>query len=494
MYVCGPTVYDLLHVGNFRGPVVFNLVRNWLTFLGYQVEFIYNFTDVDDKIINRAKELGEDPDHLAQRYIQEFYEDFNSLKLTPHSANPRVSETIPEIIEMIQELICKGAAYATASSTGEGQDVWYRVKSFQEYGKLSKRKIDQLRSGVRIEADERKEDALDFALWKSAKLGERSWPSPWGAGRPGWHIECSAMSKKFLGEEIDIHGGGLDLLFPHHENEIAQSEGCHRKTFVRYWLHNNMIQFDGAKMSKSLGNVVKFRDFRNNYPPEVFKFLMLSSHYRSVVDFSDASIGQSIQALAKIYSGLKLADQIIGLARSLPDPKETFASFEVLGEKVIEAFNDDLNTSIVVREVFEALGRFNQVCQPILKNPARLPQFFSSELLESAIQFARFVRAVGQIMSLFQDNPEEFLENLDDALLKLKGLDRAQIEGLVEKRRALREQKRFLEADAIRRTLDELGVDVHDYAELTNKSDGATTGGNLPDQPKKNKRLWEFKK
>ena len=249
MYVCGPTVYNFLHVGNFRGVVVFNMVRNWLESLGYKVTYALNFTDVDDKIINRANELGMTPSELSEKYIAEYKKDFAAIGLRPHDMNPKVTEHMDDILNMVTTLIDKKAAYEAQG------DVLYSIESFKDYGKLSGRHTEDLLAGARVEVDEKKRNPMDFALWKAAKPGEISWPSPWGPGRPGWHIECSAMIKNIFGEQIDIHGGGMDLIFPHHENEIAQSEGCTGKHFVKYWMHNNMLNFGGQKMSKSLGNL-----------------------------------------------------------------------------------------------------------------------------------------------------------------------------------------------------------------------------------------------
>ena len=317
MYCCGPTVYDYLHVGNFRGAVVYNFVRNWLEKSGLKVNFVYNFTDVDDKILQRAVKEQSTAHEIAERYITEFKKDFTTLGLRPHSSNPRVTEHMDGIIRMIQKLIDNKKAYAVDG------EVFYSIRSFPDYGKLSQRKIDDMIAGSRVEVDAKKRDPLDFTLWKPAKAGEQSWPSPWSAGRPGWHIECSCMIHDILGEQIDIHGGGMDLVFPHHENEIAQGEGASGKPYARYWLHNNMFTFSGAKMSKSLGNIRTMRSFLEEFPAEVFKYLVMSVHYRSESEFSENTIAQAISGLARVYSALKVANE--GLAEDQNESQKNYA-------------------------------------------------------------------------------------------------------------------------------------------------------------------------
>lgn len=284
MYVCGPTTYNFIHLGNARPLVVFDVVRRYLAYRGYEVTYVQNFTDVDDKIINRAREEGDEPLTLAARYIQEYFKDADALGVMRADLHPRVSEHIPEIIEMVETLIRKNHAYVVDG------DVYFRVSSFDQYGKLSGRSLEDMLSGARVEIDERKESPVDFALWKKAKPGEPSWESPWGPGRPGWHIECSAMSMKYLGATFDIHGGGADLVFPHHENELAQSEAYSGQPFARYWLHNGFITVNKEKMSKSLGNFFIVRDILDQYPAPVVRFYLLATHYRSPLDFDDTKL------------------------------------------------------------------------------------------------------------------------------------------------------------------------------------------------------------
>lgn len=453
MYVCGPTVYNFLHVGNFRGPVVFNLVRNWLEHLGYQVSYALNFTDVDDKIITRANEEGVAPEKLAEKYILEYRKDFLSLGLRPHDHNPTVTESMPEIIQMISSLIEKKNAYAVSG------DVNFSIQNFAGYGKLSGRKPDDMLQGVRIDADQKKQNPLDFALWKAAKPGEPAWPSPWGPGRPGWHIECSAMIQKLFGERIDIHGGGLDLLFPHHENEIAQSEACSGKHFVNYWMHNNMLNFGGQKMSKSLGNFVTMRDFLTKYNSEIYKWMILSVHYRSVADFSDEAVDRAVTGLAKIYSSLALAESYVGLATAGSQASD--ASFDQLTAeawgKVQEALNKDFGTPEVFAQIFEVTRAFNGQVKRLPKPPAAS--------LAKAQSYLTFMKKLGKLLSLFEQPAAEFLLKLDDMLLEKMNLERSKIQKLVQQRAEAREQKDFTKSDQIRDELLALGISVMDTAQ-----------------------------
>ena len=456
MYACGPTVYDLLHVGNFRGAIFYNLVRNWLEASGYQVTFVYNYTDVDDKIINRSQRDNVPAHSIAEKYIEEFRQDISSLKLKPHSLNPRVSETMPEIISMIQTLVEKNHAYSTPAG-----DVWYSVRSFATYGKLSNRNLDDLMAGTRVEHEDFKKDPMDFALWKHAKPGEPSWESPWGAGRPGWHIECSAMAKKHLGERIDIHGGGLDLMFPHHENEIAQSEGSNGQHFVNYWMHNNMINFGGAKMSKSLGNVRTARSFMTEYNPEILKYMMLSSHYRSITDLSESAIELSIKGLARIYSCLAACEQALATVGTLP-PLSATDEFAILlkaqEEKFVTALNDDFNTPEAMASIFEVVRVFNAKLRGMIRPGASVNPVVASRI--ASVQF--WIHAKGQLMSLFNEPALAFLRRVDDMLLRQLKLDRNQVNELVQNRWQAKENKDFKKADELRAELLKMGINVMD--------------------------------
>lgn len=451
MYVCGPTVYSYLHVGNFRGPVFFNFVRNWLEHLGYKVTYALNFTDVDDKILKRAQEEGKSPVQLSEFYIEEYKADFASLGLRAHDHNPKVTEYMPQIIAMIEELIAKKKAYTAAG------DVNYAIDEFSGYGKLSGRRTDELREGVRIGVNENKKNALDFALWKSAKDEEGlSWNSPWGPGRPGWHIECSAMVRGLFGEQIDIHGGGLDLVFPHHENEIAQSEGCTGHDFVKYWMHVNMLNFGGTKMSKSLGNVVTMRDFLKGHHPEVYKWMILSVHYRSPADFTDESIERAVGSLAKFYSAMALAENVRAAdltVTSVPDEKYR-AELQRAWKSIEDALNDDFGTPAAFAVVFEVIRKFNtRIRRGMKATPA---------VVDQCEQFLEFMRKFGAMLSLFQEDAQQFLNQLDDQLLLKMGHKRPVIDALVAERSKVRDAKDFEKADELRKKLTEMGITVSD--------------------------------
>ena len=448
IYLCGPTVYDFLHVGNFRGPVFYNFMANWLEQSGYKIKFVQNYTDVDDKIINRAKQEGVSSEEIAAKYMDEYKKDFLALKLRPHDLNPTVTESMDAILSMIQKLIESGKAYAT------GGDVNYSIESFTEYGKLSNRKPDDLLEAVRIEKDEKKKNPLDFALWKSAKPGEPQWPSPWGPGRPGWHIECSAMVKKHMGDQIDIHGGGMDLIFPHHENEIAQSEGANGKTFAKYWLHYNMINFGGAKMSKSVGNVLKGRDFIETYHPEILKYMMLSVHYRSTLDLSDDSIHQAIAGLARIYSALALAEDLLGVEGPIEGKSALSGPADKAWEQSKVAFDDDLNTAEAISKLFEVIRSFNGLVKRGQKS--------TPALRGHAVVLTNLVARYGQLMSLFNEPPEQFLTALDNQLLKKLNLTREEVDNLVEMRKQARSNKDFKRSDDLRDQLAKMGISVAD--------------------------------
>lgn len=453
MYVCGPTVYGFLHVGNFRGPIFFNLVRNWLEKgHGYKVNFVYNYTDVDDKIINRAIEEKVESSEISEKYIAEFEKDFAALKLRKHDQNPRVTEYMPQIKGMIAKLVENNSAYVAKDG-----EVLYSVRNFDGYGKLSHKKIDDLESGSRVAVDQKKKDPLDFALWKPAKPGEPKWDSPWCDGRPGWHIECSAMIQSILGDSIDIHGGGMDLVFPHHENEIAQSEGATKKPFVKYWMHNNMLTFGDKKMSKSLGNIVPCRVFLEKYNAEIMKFMLLSVHYRSLSDFSEKGIENAITGLARIYSSLALAEKALesaeGVAAGQP-AKAVSAALEDGKKKITEALDDDFNTPEVFAEIYKAVRAFN--------NSYRYGQKVTPEIAASAKALVGWVREWGELMSLFQEPPAAFLHTLDDMLLEQMGLERQKVNALVEQRTAARAAKDFAKGDELRKTLTDMKIALHD--------------------------------
>ena len=449
MYVCGPTVYNYLHIGNFRGAIFFNLVRNWLEKSGYEVTYVYNYTDVDDKIIKKANEEGVEAIEISERYIQEFEKDFNSLKLTPHDHNPKVTDFMPQIISFVEDLVKKEMAYVV-----EGE-VFYEIKNFKSYGKLSGKKLEDLEAGARVDVDERKHNPADFVLWKPAKVGEPSWDSPWGKGRPGWHIECSAMIQSILGETIDIHGGGIDLIFPHHENEIAQGEGRTDKCYCTQWMHNNFLNLNDEKMSKSLGNIITARAFMEKYNPEVLKYLMLSSHYRALFNLNEDKISQVLTGLSRVYVSLREAQTIFGEESLTEKPDAHLAKLiEEADKKIVESLNDDFNTPEVMAHIFEVVRAFNAMNLIKKKrnaiNKATCKYYFE------------WVKKSGELMALFQEAPDQLLAELDDILIREKNIDVAKVESLMEERKKAREEKNFSRADEIRDELTGMGIMIMD--------------------------------
>lgn len=455
IYLCGPTVYDLLHIGNFRGAIFFNLMRNWLEKIGNDVTFVYNYTDVDDKIIKRANDEGVDSLVISERYIQEFKKDFERLGLVPHDHNPKVTDYIPQIVKFVEKLIENNKAYVVDG------EVFYSIENFEDYGKLSGKKLDELEAGQRVEVDQRKKSPYDFVLWKPSKAGEPSWDSPWSKGRPGWHIECSAMIQSLLGETIDIHGGGIDLIFPHHENEIAQGEGATGCKYCNYWVHNNFINFKDQKMSKSLGNVIRGREFMDRYHPEVMKYLMLSSHYRAMLSLSEDKITQTISALARVYSALEQACDILAEPNITPTkPIDSFTKLLAQSDKAIaQALNDDFNTVEVMAAIFEVVRTYNaQNFHKKRKDPIAHA---------TIIAFKDWLQEQGKMMALFQEDPKTMLKALNDIMVKEKNIDVAKVEELLTQRNLAREQKDWAKADQYRDQLKEMGVEFQDGAEGT---------------------------
>lgn len=453
IYVCGPTVYSYLHVGNFRGPVFFNLVRNWFEYLGYSVEYAVNFTDVDDKIIQKAETENVTALEISEKYISEYKKDFQTLGLRSHDHNPKVTTYMPQIIDFIKKLIDQDQAYEV---TG---DVNFSIQKFSEYGKLSGRKTEDLLEGVRIDVNEKKQSPLDFALWKKAKPSENSrgavWDSPWGSGRPGWHIECSAMVKSIFGDQIDIHGGGLDLLFPHHENEIAQTESCTGHSYAKFWMHWNMLNFSGNKMSKSLGNVVNLREFLESNHPEVYKWMILSVHYRSLADFSETTLDFAVSGLARVYSALSLAESLCN--DQTPFDKIFEIECKTFWDKMTEALNHDFGTPAAFAEMFELIRKYNA----LVKRGAKI-NVPSAAISKS---FLSVMKKFGGLLSLFQQPAGEFLIQLDNMLLEKKNIQRADVNSLVNERSDCRLNKNFARSDEIRKKLTELGISVSDLAE-----------------------------
>jgi cysteinyl-tRNA synthetase len=435
MYVCGPTVYNFIHIGNARPAIVFDTVRRYLEYRGYDVNFISNFTDVDDKLIKAANELGEEVPTIAKRFINAYFEDTEALGCKRATAHPTVTENIDTIIEFIQALIEKGHAYESQG------DVYYRTRSFNGYGKLSHQSIDELKVGARIEVGNKKEDSLDFVLWKAAKEGEISWSSPWGEGRPGWHIECSAMAKKYLGETIDIHAGGQDLTFPHHENEIAQSEALTGQTFARYWMHNGYINIDNEKMSKSLGNFVLVHDIIKEQDPQVLRFFMLSVHYRHPINYNLELLENSKAALDRLktsYENLKHRKEI---STELTEDNEKWLSEIVsLKEQFIENMDDDFNTANGISILFELSKQANYYLME--KNTS--------------------VKVVDSFMKQF----EEFFTVLGLSLKEQELLDE-DIEDLINQRIQARKDRNFKRADEIRDELKSLNIILEDTPQGT---------------------------
>ena len=437
MYVCGPTTYNYIHIGNARPIVVFDTVRRYFKYLGYDVTFVSNFTDVDDKIINRANKEGQDPVALAAYYIDAYFEDTKALNVMPADVHPKVSEHIQDIIDFIQGLIDKGYAYAL-----DNGDVYYSVRKFKDYGQLSGRDINDMLSGARVEVDEKKQDPLDFALWKSAKPGEPYWQAPWGKGRPGWHIECSAMSEKYLGATFDIHGGGQDLIFPHHENEIAQSCALHDAPMARYWMHNGFITVNSEKMSKSAGNFFMLRDVLAKFDPQTVRFYLLSVQYRSPLDFDDEKIAVAGRGLERIQNAIQAATKAMKLAgdHNDGDSEALMASAAKAKNDFEDAMNDDFNTALAISVLFELVKDINIY----LKKDA-----FDAEALATA---QKVTVDLAGVMGIELAQAEEADDNLADALMDL----------IINIRKDARANKNFQLADQIRDGLTAIGITLED--------------------------------
>jgi cysteinyl-tRNA synthetase len=432
MYVCGPTVYDKAHVGHAMSAIVFDTVRRYLQYQGYDVLHVMNFTDVDDKIIKRSQETGDDPFAISQRYVDEFHRHIDELRVLPATIYPRVSDTIPEIVEMVQTLQESRHAYPTDG------DVYFRVRQDEDYGKLSRRKLDDVLAGTRVEVGESKEDPNDFALWKAQKPGEPAWDSPWGPGRPGWHIECSAMALKHLGEQIDIHGGGNDLVFPHHENEIAQTESYTGKSFARYWMHNGMLQLSGEKMSKSLGNLVTVDEFLAEHEADVLRLLILSSHYRKPLAFNAAVVEDNTRALARLRSALRPA------AGQLADGAEVEALAAATAQAragFVESMDDDFNTAGALGYLFELVTAINR---------ARDASVGGEPFAAAQATLLELTGVLGLQLETSQPQGAEAAPFIDL---------------LLELRAKLRAAKQYALADEVRNRLTDLGVTVEDTRE-----------------------------
>jgi cysteinyl-tRNA synthetase len=451
MYACGVTVYDLCHIGHARSAVVFDVIYRYLQHKGYEVTYVRNFTDVDDKIINRAQQEGVSTEEIAARYIKEFYVDMEALGLLPPTIEPKATEHIAEMIALVQRLMEKGHAYQVDG------DVYYAVESFPGYGRLSKRSIDEMQAGARVEVDERKKNPLDFALWKAAKPGEPSWDSPWGKGRPGWHIECSAMSQKYLGDTLDIHGGGKDLIFPHHENEIAQAEGATGKPFARFWLHNGFVNIAKEKMSKSLGNFLTIKEILKAYHPEVVRFFLLSRHYRSPIDYSTEGMEEARQNLKRFYQTLSGIDEALqktaGKQKGRSTSEETTArkNVDAFAQRFEEAMDDDFNTAVALAHLFELSHDLNRILQD--------PSAQQTEILRKGKE--AFAKA-GMVLGIFQQDPSVFLEQEQQRKARKLTITPDEIERLIAERNHARSKKDWKRADEVRNELASQGIVLED--------------------------------
>jgi len=453
MYACGVTVYDLSHIGHARQAITYAMISEYLKYRGYEVKYVRNYTDVDDKIISRANETGKNALDFSREQIIETEIDMKNLHVKEADLTVKASECIDSIINFVNRLIEKDNAYAT-----EKGDVYFSVRKFSEYGKLSNRKIDDSINGVRKEVEEGKKDPLDFALWKSAKPGEISWKSPWGNGRPGWHIECSAMILENLGETVDIHGGGKDLVFPHHENEIAQSEALTQKPLSKYWSHCGLIKINGEKMSKSLGNSLTIREILENYNYEVIKYMMFSKHYTSDIDILDRDFLVADKHMYYFYTTLNLAEKFIELNKTNEKVEENINKSII--NKFITEMDDDFNT---VSALSELHGVFRQI-NLLLKNNNKTEKFKVADELNEII---RSIKEVYGLLGLFEQNTEEFINNMKNKYLKMINIDIDYIESQIKNRIIAKEIKDFEKADTIRNLLEEKGIILNDTKDGT---------------------------
>jgi len=461
IYVCGPTVYNFIHIGNARPLIFFDVVVRYLKFCGYQVTHVMNYTDVDDKIIKKAEEENKTTEEITQKYIEEFQTDMKLLKVHFPNIQPKVTDHITEIIDLVKTLIERKVAYVV-----DDGEVFFSVRAFPEYGKLSKKNIDDLISGARVATDLKKRDPLDFSLWKPRKKpDEPAWSSPWGMGRPGWHIECSAMAMKYLSESFDIHGGGMDLMHPHHENEIAQSEGATSKPFSKYWMHNNMLTIQSEKMSKSLGNIWLTRDFIEKYTAEALKFFLLSGHYRSTLDFSVSQIRDLQSALHRIYKTLEKAHQLAGSSFSeevtLNSEGKAVQEFSSSFEKNWKsAMDDDFNTAKVFALVFDYVRLVNGFVD---KKGFQL----NKKAHELLTVFIQQISTLSQVINLFTEDPTTYLNEVRRLFLSETGLSEEKVKQLIQERIQARQQKNFGVADQIRKDLLSKGIELMDKVDRT---------------------------
>ncbi|MBQ3123980.1 MAG: cysteine--tRNA ligase [Clostridia bacterium] len=429
MYSCGPTVYDYFHIGNARPFIIFDTMRRYLEYIGYKVTFVQNFTDIDDKMIKRANAEGITVKELGERFIAEYFKDAEAIGVRKATVHPKATENIDAIIDIIKRLCENGYAYDVDGN------VYFRTKNFKEYGKLSKQPLEDLELGARIDVNERKDDPMDFALWKAKKPGEPFWQSPWGEGRPGWHIECSAMANKFLGETIDLHSGGQDLIFPHHENEIAQSECANCKQFANYWMHNGYINIDGKKMSKSLGNFFTVRDILKEYDGEIIRFFMLSAHYRSPINFADTLMEQAKSAVGRVYTCIENLEFLKENAEATECSEEISAELDGYRKKFCDAMDDDLNTADAIATIFDIVYMAN----------TNISSASGKGAIDAVLSL---IRELGAVLGLFTKEADNSLD--------------AEVEELIRQRNEARASKDWATADAIRDKLKEMNIIIKD--------------------------------
>ncbi len=453
IYVCGITSYDYCHIGHARSALVFDMIVSYFRYRGYKVTYVRNFTDVDDKIIARAAEQQIPPSQLAEKFIDEFYLDMDKLGIARPTVEPKATENIDEMIALISRLIEKGAAYPS------GGDVYFSVSAFAEYGKLSGRNTDDMLAGARVSVNQQKNNPMDFVLWKEAKPGEPKWDSPWGAGRPGWHIECSAMSKKYLGDTFDIHGGGQDLIFPHHENERAQSEGANGKEYATTWIHHGFVTIKDEKMSKSLGNFLRIRDILKKYHPEELRFFVFSTQYRNPLDFSESAMQDAITGLDRLYECMA---QVQSLADGSPEGDVFLSAKDSkklagLTERFVTAMDNDFNTAQAQGVLFDTAKMLNKICRMIPASPAEKDVSLVKQTAETFVRLA-------DIMGILRENPAEYLAAKKAKMLTELAIDEHTINALIKERLQAKAEKDWARSDAIREELLEKNIELQDHA------------------------------
>jgi len=452
MYVCGITAYDYCHIGHARSVLAFDMIYRYLQYRGFEVTYIRNFTDIDDKIIKRANELGTSSEELAGRFIQAFHEDMARLRVASPTMEPKATEHVDEIIELIADLVDKGYAYQV------GNDVYYSVEKFSGYGKLSGRSLEDMKAGARISVNENKKNPMDFALWKASKPGEPIWESPWGAGRPGWHIECSAMSRKYLGNSFDIHGGGKDLIFPHHENEIAQSEGASREQFVTSWVHHGFVTIKDEKMSKSLGNFLTIREVLEKFDPEVLRLFVFSTHYRNPLDYSETAMQDAAAGLDRLYNCLAEIAQLPQTGsegKGSGVGKKDRQKIASLQERFQAAMDNDFNSALALGHIFDAVKILNKITHNLPAEPAADDLAFLKD-------GAAMVSKLAGIMGLISEDPVDYIKDKQARLLHELDVDQDAIEEMIQERTEARENKDWAKSDAIRDKLLAMHIELKD--------------------------------